>query len=59
MLKEFADTLAGYKFGILACYDHGISSGPLECTNSKITTTKRMAYGFRDMGFFKLKIMAG
>ncbi|HET6460655.1 MAG TPA: hypothetical protein VFG29_07715 [Syntrophales bacterium] len=24
MLKKFADTLAGYKSGILACYDHRI-----------------------------------
>jgi transposase len=59
MLKKFAATLAGYKSGILACYDHRISSGPLEGTNSKITTTKRMTRGFRDMRFFKLKIMTG
>ncbi|MDX9821962.1 MAG: transposase [Syntrophales bacterium] len=58
MLKNFADTLAGYKSGILAYYDHRISSGPLEGTNNKIKTMKRMAYGFRDMEFFKLKIMA-
>ncbi len=35
-----------------------ISSGPLEGTNNKIKTMKRMAYGFRDRDFFKLKIMA-
>jgi len=58
MLKKFADTLAGYKSGILAYYDYRISSGPLEGTNNKIKTMKRMAYGFRDMEFFKLKIMA-
>ena len=58
MLKKFADTLAGYKSGILAYYDHRISSAPLEGTNNKIKTMKRMAYGFRDMEFFKLKIMA-
>ena len=58
MLKKFADTLAAYKSGILAYYDHRISSGPLEGTNNKIKTMKRMAYGFRDMDFFKLKIMA-
>jgi transposase len=50
--------LAGYKSGILAYYDYRISSGPLEGTNNKIKTMKRMAYGFRDMEFFKLKIMA-
>jgi len=58
MLKKFADTLAGYKSGILAYYDYRISSAPLEGTNNKIKTMKRMAYGFRDMEFFKLKIMA-
>ena len=30
MLKKFANTLAGYKSGILAYYDYRISSGPLE-----------------------------
>jgi hypothetical protein len=34
-----------------------ISSGPLEGTNNKIKTMKRMAYGFRDVEFFKLIIM--
>ena len=58
MLKKFADTLAVYKSGILAYYDYRISSGPLEGTNNKIKTMKRMAYGFRDMEFFKLKITA-
>ena len=58
MLKKFGDTLAAHKSGILAYYDYRISSGPLEGTNNKIKTMKRMAYGFRDMEFFKLKIMA-
>jgi len=35
-----------------------ISSGPMEGTNNKIKTMKRQAYGFRDMEFFKLKILA-
>ena len=43
--------------GILAFYDYPISTGPLEGTNNKIKTMKRQAYGFRDQGFFKLKIM--
>jgi len=59
MLKKCATTLAGYKSGILACYDYRISSGPLEGTNNKIKTIKRMAYGFRDMELFKLKITIG
>ena len=57
MLKRFANTLAGYKSGILGYYDYRISSGLLEGTNNKIKTMKRMSYDFRDMEFFKLKIM--
>lgn len=58
MLKKFARTLVAHRTGILAYYDYPISTGPLEGTNNKIKTMKRQAYGFRDMEFFKLKIMA-
>ena len=44
--------------GLLAYYDVMISSGPMEGTNNKIKTMKRQAYGFRDLEFFKLKILA-
>jgi len=57
MLTKMAKTLASHKTGILAYYDFFISTGPLEGTNNKIKTMKRQAYGFRDMEFFKLKIM--
>ncbi|MBV1737688.1 MAG: transposase, partial [Desulfarculus sp.] len=58
MLSKFADTLMAHRTGILAYYDHTISTRPLEGTNNKIKTMKRQAYGFRDMDFFKLKIKA-
>jgi transposase len=58
MLIKFAHTLAAHRSGILAYYDYPISTGPLEGTNNKIKTMKRQAYGFRDLEFFKLKIMA-
>jgi len=58
MLVKFSKTIASFRSGILAYYDYRISSGALEGTNNKIKTMKRMAYGFRDMEFFKLKIMA-
>lgn len=58
ILMKFARTLAGHRSGILAYYDFPISSGPLEGLNNKIKTMKRQAYGFRDMEFFKLKILA-
>ncbi|MGH8476761.1 MAG: transposase [Methylococcales bacterium] len=36
----------------------GLSTGFFDGTNSKIKTLHKMAYGFRDIEFFKLKIMA-
>jgi transposase len=58
LLEKFAHTVAAHKEGLLAWYDDRISTGPLEGTNNKIKTMKRQAYGFRDIEFFKLKIMA-
>jgi transposase len=58
MLIRFAKTLQRREEGILAYYDYRISTGPLEGTNNKIKTLNRQAYGFRDLDFFKLKILA-
>ena len=58
MLRKFANTLAGHRSGLLAYYDHPISTGPLEGTNTKIKLLQRQAYGFRDIDFLKLKIKA-
>ena len=58
ILKQLANTLASHKSGLLNYYDYPISTGPLEGTNNKIKTMQKQAYGFRDMDFFKLKIMA-
>jgi len=58
MLQQMAKTLAAHRSGLLAYYDVMISSGPMEGTNNKIKTMKRQAYGFRDLEFFKLKILA-
>lgn len=58
MLKDFAKTLRTHRRGILAYYDHRISTGPLEGTNNKIRTLQRQAYGFRDHAFFMLRIYA-
>ena len=57
MLIQFADTLEEHQEGILAYYDYPISTGPLEGTNTKIQLLKRQAYGYRDIEFFKLKIL--
>lgn len=58
ILNDMATTLAGHRWGLLSWYDYPISSGPLEGTNNKIKTMKRQAYGYRDLDFFKLKILA-
>jgi transposase len=58
ILQQMAKTLAAHRSGLLAYYDAMITSGPMEGTNNKIKTMKRMAYGFRDPEFFKLKILA-
>lgn len=58
VLAAMATTLNTHRNGILAWYDHPISTGPLEGTNNKIKTLKRQAYGFRDPEYFHLKIYA-
>ncbi len=59
MLLKFSKTLEKHLEGILGYFDFdGLSTGPLEGTNNKIKTMQRKAYGYRDMDFFKLKIMA-
>ena len=58
VLKTMSKTLKTHRKGILAWYDHRISTGPLEGLNNKIKTLKRQAYGFRDLIYFKLKIYA-
>jgi len=53
-----ANTLFAHSYGMLNWYDYPISTWPLEGINNKIKTMKQQAYGYRDMEFFKLKIMA-
>jgi transposase len=56
VLIERANTLAAHEYGILAWYDHPISTGPLEGTNNKTKTMQRQHYGLRDSEFFLLKL---
>ncbi len=59
ILKSFARTLARLRRPILAYYDFdGLSSGPMEGSNNKIKTIHKIAYGYRDKKFFKLKILS-
>jgi transposase len=58
LLQSLAKVLRGYRRGLVAWYDHPISTGPLEGVNNKIKTLKRMAYGYRNQEYFKLKILS-
>lgn len=57
-LMTMARTLATHSLGLLAYYDHPISTGPLEGTNNKIKTMQKQTYGIRDKEFLKLSIYA-
>lgn len=57
ILLKLANTIARARTGLLAWYDHPISTGPLEGLNNKIKVLKRKAYGYRDLDYFKLKIL--
>lgn len=57
-IESIADTLSRHRDGILAWYDCRISNGKLEGINNKIKTMKRQAYVYRDMPFFKLKLLS-
>jgi len=58
ILKKMARTIHLFQFGLIAWYDHPISTGPLEGTNNKIKTLQRQAYGYRDQEYFRLRIYA-
>ena len=58
-LKQFvklAKTLDRHRRGVLAYFNHRITTGPLEGLNNKIKVLKRQAYGFRDIEYFKLRL---
>ena len=56
-MTKFANTVRERVKSITAWYTHPITTGPLEGMNNKIKVLKRMAYGYRDMHFFALRIM--
>lgn len=58
VLQSFAKTLRRHEEGLLAYYDYRLSTGPLEGTNNKVRALQRQAYGYRDLEFFRLKLMA-
>jgi transposase len=55
-LARFADMLEKHRTGILAHCRYPLSTGFLEGMNNKIKVMKRMAYGYRDLDYFFLKL---
>ena len=56
-LVKVSNSLMAYRTGLLNWFDTPISSGKMEGINNKIKVLKRKAYGFRDIEYFKLKIL--
>lgn len=56
LLEDFAKSLAKHRVGILNYFNHFITTARVEGLNNKIKVLKRMAYGFRDMDYFKLRL---
>lgn len=54
--QRLARTLLSHRTGILNWFTHRINSGRMEGINNKIRTLTRSAYGYRDEGFFFLKL---
>lgn len=57
VLKTMARTLQYHRRGLLNWYKHPISNGPLEGFNNKAQLMKRQAYGYRNLEFYKLKLL--
>lgn len=51
------DTMKKYFYGIINYFKYQLTNSASEGINTKINVIKRMAYGFRDIEYFKLKIL--
>ena len=56
-LVKVAKTIADYRSALLNYFVHPITSGTVEGLINKIKTIKRQAYGFRDIQYFKLRLL--
>ena len=56
--KELVHTLNNWQEEILNYFDYRITNGFVEGKNNRIKTIKRMAYGYRNMANFRLRILA-
>ena len=55
-LAKVANTLQVYRRGIISYFDYPITNAQVEGLVNKIKTLKRKAYGYQDMGYFKLQL---
>jgi len=55
--KAVLKTMQHYLYGILNYFKHKITNAASEAFNNKIGLLKRRAYGYRDLEYFKLKII--
>jgi transposase len=55
--QKLLKTLEHYEYGIENYLRHHITNGASEGYNNKINIIKRRAYGFKDIEYFKLKIL--
>jgi len=55
--KELLHTLDNWRQEILNYFDYPITNGFVEGKNNRIKTIKRMAYGYRNMDNFRLRIL--
>jgi len=56
--KELLHTLGNWRGEILNYFDYRITNGFVEGKNNRIKTIKRMAYGYRNLANFRLRILA-
>lgn len=52
----FISMLSNYMYGVMTFFEHRFTNSVAEGLNNKIKVLKRMAYGYRDKEYFKLKI---
>jgi len=55
--EKVIDTMQHYWYGIMNYFKHRLTNAGAEAINNKINIIKRRAYGFRDIEYFKLKIV--
>jgi transposase len=56
--KELLHTFSNWREEILNYFDYRITNGFVEGKNNRIKTIKRMAYGYRNVDNFRLRILA-